>query len=55
VRRGLHLSHPSVKRFRSGSLLVDADRPWPIEIDGDYLGETPVRVRVLPGALRIKI
>jgi diacylglycerol kinase family enzyme len=55
VRRGLHLSHPSVQRFRSGKLRIEADRPWPIEVDGDYLGETPVDISVLPGALRIKI
>jgi YegS/Rv2252/BmrU family lipid kinase len=55
ARRGLHLGHPSVTRFSAAEIEITTGRPWPIEVDGDYLGETPVRVRVLPGALRIKI
>jgi diacylglycerol kinase (ATP) len=55
VSRGRHLAHPLVKRFRSGAVAVATERPWPIEVDGDYLGETPVRVRVEPGAIRLKI
>ena len=42
-------------RFSAADIEITTHRPWPIEVDGDYLGETPVRVRVLPGALRIKI
>ena len=55
ARRGLHLRHPAVTRFSAAEIEITTERPWPIEVDGDYLGETPVRVRVLPGALRIKI
>jgi YegS/Rv2252/BmrU family lipid kinase len=55
ARRGLHLRHPAVTRFSAAQIEITTRRPWPIEVDGDYLGETPVRVRVLPGALRIKI
>lgn len=55
VSRGRHLAHPLVTRFRSGTVGVTTERPWPIEVDGDYLGQTPVRVRLLPRALRIKV
>jgi YegS/Rv2252/BmrU family lipid kinase len=55
ARHGLHLRHPAVTRFSAADIEITTHRPWPIEVDGDYLGETPVRVRVLPGALRIKI
>jgi YegS/Rv2252/BmrU family lipid kinase len=55
VTRGRHLAHPLVTRFRSGSVDVATARPWPIEVDGDYLGETPVRVRIEPRALRLKV
>ena len=55
VSRGRHLAHPLVTRFRSGTVAVATERPWPIEVDGDYLGETPVRVRLEPQALRIKV
>ncbi len=55
ARRGLHLNHPTLRRFRSGTLTITAERSWPVEVDGDYLGETPVTVRTVPGAIRIKI
>ncbi|MFH1330314.1 MAG: diacylglycerol kinase family protein [Actinomycetota bacterium] len=55
VSRGRHLAHPAVTRFRSGSVAVATERPWPIEVDGDYLGETPVRVWLEPRALRLKV
>jgi diacylglycerol kinase family enzyme len=53
--RGLHLRDPAVRRFQAETVVLDADRPFPIEIDGDYVGETPLRVRVEPGAIRFKI
>jgi diacylglycerol kinase (ATP) len=55
VSRGRHLAHPLVHRFRAGQATVVTDRPWPIEVDGDYLGETPITVRVEPHALRLKV
>ena len=55
VSRGRHLAHPLVTRFRSASVSVASRRPWPIEVDGDYLGETPVRVWLEPQSLRIKV
>lgn len=53
--RGLHLRHPSVKRYRSAHLTIDADRDLPVEVDGDYVGRSPVTVRVKPGAILFKI
>ncbi len=53
--RGLHLRHPAVKRYRSGRLEITADRHLPIEVDGDYLGVTPVSVHIKPGAIHFKI
>lgn len=55
VTRGRHLAHPLVHRFRAGEVAVVTERPWPIEVDGDYLGETPVTVRLEPGALLLKV
>jgi len=55
VSRGRHLAHPRVTRFRSAEVAVATDRPWPIEVDGDYLGETPVRVHLEPRSLKIKV
>jgi len=55
VSRGRHLAHPMVHRFRSSMATVITERPWPIEVDGDYLGETPVTVRIAPRALLLKV
>lgn len=55
VTRGRHLAHPLVHRFRSEAAKVSTERPWPIEVDGDYLGETPITLRVERRALNFKV
>jgi YegS/Rv2252/BmrU family lipid kinase len=53
--RGLHLNHREVHRLRGADFSLEAKDPWPVETDGEYLGLTPMRGRVLPGAIDIKI
>lgn len=53
--RGLHLRHPAVLRMGSIEWELEARAPWPVEVDGEVLGSTPVRGRMLPGAISIKI
>jgi YegS/Rv2252/BmrU family lipid kinase len=53
--RGLHIGHKAVHRLRGAEFSLEAKDPWPIEADGEYLGLTPLRGRVLPGAIDIKI
>jgi len=36
-------------------LYVEADRPLPVEADGEVLGFTPATFEVIPGALLIKV
>jgi YegS/Rv2252/BmrU family lipid kinase len=56
VYRGEHLPHDHVEEFRvKERLVVEADRPLPIEADGEVLGNTPAAFEVLPQALRIKL
>lgn len=55
IRRGLHLTHRSVRRLSAGEFTLRSDRPWPVEADGEPLGETPLSGRVLGGAIRLKI
>lgn len=55
VSRGRHLAHPLVHRFRAATATVVTERAWPIEVDGDYLGETPITVRLEPRSLRLKV
>lgn len=53
--RGLHLGHREVHRLRGTDFSIETKDPWPVEADGEYLGLTPLRGRVLPGAIDIKI
>jgi diacylglycerol kinase (ATP) len=55
IRRGLHLTHPSVRRVSAEEFTLRSDRPWPVEADGEPVGQTPLSGRVLAGAIRLKI
>jgi YegS/Rv2252/BmrU family lipid kinase len=56
VTRGTHLTHRAVRRFSGAAVELSLDRPWGVEVDGEYLGSTDsVVAGVVPGALRLKI
>jgi YegS/Rv2252/BmrU family lipid kinase len=49
-----HKQDPNVSYLSfKQSVIVDADRPLIVQGDGDVIGQTPVRVKLAPGALRI--
>ena len=51
VFKGTHVHEPSVSVFRAHELLLSAERPFTMYADGDPIGELPVRVRALQGAV----
>jgi diacylglycerol kinase family enzyme len=53
VFRGTHLRVRSVHTHRVSESVISADRPFTMYADGDPIGELPVRVRVLPGAIHM--
>lgn len=55
VIKGTHLRDRTVRRLSTSHFKVETDVVWPVEADGDYLGNTPVSGRVVPAALRLKI
>lgn len=55
IIKGLHLTDPAVRRYSSPGFTLATSLPWPVEADGDLVGNTPVKVSVLPGALDLKI
>jgi diacylglycerol kinase (ATP) len=56
VYRGEHIPHPRIAELRvKRTLEVDADRPLPIEADGEVLGFTPATFEVLPQAVLMKL
>jgi YegS/Rv2252/BmrU family lipid kinase len=53
--RGSHLPHPKAELLRGSEVSVDAERPLPVEFDGEQPGTTPARFAVVPGALRLRV
>lgn len=55
IIRGVHLTDKAVRRFSTSSFHLETEHSWPIEADGDLVGNTPVTVAVEAGALDLKI
>jgi YegS/Rv2252/BmrU family lipid kinase len=51
VFKGTHVREPGVHVFRAREITLSADRPFTMYADGDPIGELPLRVRALPGAI----
>ena len=55
VIRGLHLSHPGVRRFTGNRFTLESEAPLPVEADGEMIGTGAVNGWLEPGAIRFKI
>jgi diacylglycerol kinase (ATP) len=55
VYRGAHLPDPDIVELTAAHVRVDADRPLPIEADGEVLGTTPATFELLLRPLRLKV
>jgi YegS/Rv2252/BmrU family lipid kinase len=55
VFKGTHVRLASVHTFRATEVEISADRPFTMYADGDPIGELPVRVRALPGAVTVLV
>jgi diacylglycerol kinase (ATP) len=53
IFKGTHISHPKVKSFRAAEIAIDSDPQEMLMADGELLGRTPLRLKVLPGELAI--
>ena len=51
VFKGTHVREPGVHVFRAREIALSADRRFTMYADGDPIGELPLRVRALPGAI----
>ncbi len=54
VYRGTHLANPRVTSRAARVVAIEAPVPLPMHLDGEPVGETPVRLAVCPGALRLR-
>ena len=55
VIKGTHLSDPAVRRLSAAEFSIETDPPWPVECDGDLVGNTAVKGRVIRAAISLKI
>jgi diacylglycerol kinase family enzyme len=55
VFSGRHVEEPNVRVFRAREVSIAADRPFTMYADGDPIGELPIRVKALQGAVRVLV
>jgi YegS/Rv2252/BmrU family lipid kinase len=55
VFKGEHVREPRVHVLRAKEVTVSADRPFTMYADGDPIGELPLRVRALAGAINVLV
>jgi YegS/Rv2252/BmrU family lipid kinase len=55
VFSGEHVREPCVHMFRAREVSIEADRPFTMYADGDPIGELPLRVRAVPGAVNVLV
>lgn len=56
IYRGEHVPNAHVAELRAKvAVRVEADRPLPVEADGEILGHTPAVFQVVPRAIRMKV
>ena len=53
VFNGSHLKDPAITLQQGCEITFEADRPFTAYADGDPIGDLPLTVQVLPGALRV--
>lgn len=55
LSRGQHVDHPRVRYLAASTVAIDTDAPLEVMADGDVVGQTPVKLRVLPQALSVVV
>jgi YegS/Rv2252/BmrU family lipid kinase len=55
VFSGTHTAEPCVKVYRAKEISISSDRPFTMYADGDPIGELPLRVRALHGAISMLV
>jgi YegS/Rv2252/BmrU family lipid kinase len=55
VFKGTHVQLPCVRTFRAAQVQIAADRGFTVYADGDPIGELPLRVRALAGAVTMLV
>jgi diacylglycerol kinase (ATP) len=54
ILRGTHIEHEGVRYFRARNVKVEAEHDVRVSVDGELIGQTPVRFSIIPGALKVR-
>lgn len=55
ISQGRRVFEPKVKRRRVKNLYITAKTPLTLHADGEQIGTTPARIRIIPATLRVRI
>jgi diacylglycerol kinase family enzyme len=55
LRKARRLNHPQIEYRRARWCSIDAENPCPIELDGEFIGQTPLTMHVVPRAIRFLV
>jgi YegS/Rv2252/BmrU family lipid kinase len=55
IYNGTHLTHPKVTMQRGREIEIDSAKPLLVQADGELLGETPARFRILSSTLNVLV
>jgi YegS/Rv2252/BmrU family lipid kinase len=55
VFKGTHVELPGVRVFRAAEVAISCERPFSMYADGDPIGDLPLRVRALGGAVTVLV
>jgi diacylglycerol kinase family enzyme len=55
IFKGSHVDDPEINVSRLAEVEIHADRPFDVYADGDLLTQLPLKAKVLPAALSIRV
>jgi diacylglycerol kinase family enzyme len=55
IYRGTHLPNRRIHQMSAATFTVEGERTLIVEADGELVGETPVTISVVPGAIELVI
>jgi YegS/Rv2252/BmrU family lipid kinase len=55
IYKGQHVPHPDILEAKRVRVAIEADRPLPIEADGELLGVTPATFEVIRDVISLKV